>query len=281
MTTFQREFALTIDNLYTAQDSDFGYDGLRVQFKVTQTLEPEPNTCDLMVTNLSASSRGKIKGETGPGTLGSIVRLEAGYKGSRKQLFLGDVRTVNHTRDGTDWNTRIQAGDGEKAMRQGKIKHSQSGQVSAKEVLKRLIEATKLDVKAALQKVDTISIGDYLNGTALAGNAARHLTDVLGSAGYKWSSQDGVMHILGRGETTDPTGKAYLIGPKTGMLGSPAIGSDGFLIVKSLLLPDLRPGRRIFVDSAEHQGAFRAEKVTHSGDFRGEDWTTEIEARPL
>ena len=43
---------------WRAQIGEFSTDQLRIQFKVSKTLEKEPNTCELRITNLAAESRG-------------------------------------------------------------------------------------------------------------------------------------------------------------------------------------------------------------------------------
>jgi hypothetical protein len=58
------------------------------------------------------------------------------------------------------------------------------------------------------------------------------------------------------------------------------LGEDGYLKVKSVLQPGLRPGRGLQLQSAAYSGLFRIEKVKHEGDTHGQTWTSDIEARP-
>jgi len=79
-----------------------------------------------------------------------------------------------------------------------------------------------------------------------------------------------------------------LLTPDTGLIGSPERSDDieetqsgerkrlGWR-VKSLLNPQIRPGDRLQIKSAEVDGVFRAENVNHFGDTEGGDWYTEAE----
>jgi hypothetical protein len=45
----------------------------------------------------------------------AAVILTAGYPGNAAVIFQGDARTIDHVRDGAEWITHIQCGDGERA----------------------------------------------------------------------------------------------------------------------------------------------------------------------
>jgi len=47
----------------------------------------------------------------------------------------------------------------------------------------------------------------------------------------------------------------------------------------SLLNPEIRPGRRVQVESQFVNGVFKVEKVTHSGDTHSTQFYSEVEAR--
>ena len=77
----RRAHKLTIDN--------FELSGLSITFKVTKSLKPEPNTCNLKIFGLSETHRRQL--ETSKAV---PVRLEAGYKNA---LIVVDVRRIRET----------------------------------------------------------------------------------------------------------------------------------------------------------------------------------------
>lgn len=255
-------------------------EALRVQFRVVKTLRPEPNTAEVAISNLSADTRRKLVSENVP------VRIEAGYENGGEstvqQLFVGDMRFAGHTREGADWVTKLQAGDGEKTFRGAKVNESFAKGVRKGKVLERLVKSMQVDVKSAIAKFKSAGfkagMDEFAKGVSLDGSAAKELTKILGAAGYSWSIQDGEVQVLGARETV---GEAVLLGPKTGLVGSPESGADGYIKAQSLLQPDLRPGRLVELDSETFRGSYRADRVEHRGDTHGADWYSELELVPL
>jgi hypothetical protein len=117
----------------------------------------------------------------------------------------------------------------------------------------------------------------YPNGIVLSGSVAQELTDFCRSAGLEWSIQDGVLQILDRGQAS--RGQAIRLSSDTGMVGSPSVDVDGILSVKTLLIPDVRVGSILVVDSARIKGTYRLEKATWSCDTSSDDWYITMQAR--
>jgi hypothetical protein len=270
---FQRVAAVTVDTVKVT--------GLRVQFKATKTLRPEPNTIDIQISNLAAQTRKQFQKNS------VRVLLEAGYKGegqsTSEQVFLGDARHIWSVYEQPDWVTHIQSGDSEMTIRNASISESFSKGARKADVLKKLMGTMKADVKDAMAKVSSsgfsAGVDQFAKGLTLHGNTARELTKILDSSGYSWSIQDGVMQILKSGETSPEP--AIVLDTKSGLLGSPELGDDGYLKIKSLLQPGLKPGRKVILQSEIFKGALMVVKVIHSGDTHGPAWFSEIEAQPV
>ena len=64
-------------------------------------------------------------------------------------------------------------------------------------------------------------------------------------------------------------------------MGSPQPGEDGLIAARSLLLPDLLPGRKVEIVSKEVDGFFQVQRSRFTGDTTGGDWYVDIEAEPL
>ena len=124
----------------------------------------------------------------------------------------------------------------------------------------------------------------FSSGEQLYGSAADELTRLLAPYGYGWSIQNGRLQVLKDDEVD--TSRALVISQETGLLGSPEVGApekDGkppTLTIRTLLYPQVNPGQMLSVQSRAINGIYRAERVTHTGDSHGDEWFTEIEAKP-
>jgi hypothetical protein len=252
---------------------------LRVQFKVTKTITKEPNTAEIQVYNLAQATRAKLQSR------GTRVILLAGYDKDVPQLpqvFSGDSRTIDHTRDGADWVTKIQCGDGERNYRFALVSESFKPGAAIAGILRKAIAAMAVDPGNSEAKITQV-VDQYVSGYAMHGKASAELDSILTGQGLEWSIQDGRMQILAPGEST--TESAVTVNAGSVIIGSPehgtpeALGGAGILKVKFLLQAMVRPGRKIAVRSQAVNGFFRAEKVVHTGDTHGGDWYTEVEAR--
>jgi hypothetical protein len=258
------------------------FDGLHIRFKVTKTLTADANLCDISVYNLSAASRAEIPIADVP------VLLVAGYKDSVEVLFSGNVRTVDHKRDGADWVTHMRAGDGEVCFEKAYSTKSFGPGTKTTDVLQYLAGQMGISVKDAVAKLrqgGLPGVMQYLQGYSVQGRTVRELDRVTKAAGVEWSIQDGSLQLLEPGKVTADS--AVLLSAATGMISSPDHGKPHkkgqpvYLKVKSLLNGGLRPGRAVRLESAGHTGNFRVEKVEHDGEVDGATWYSECYLVPL
>jgi hypothetical protein len=251
--------------------------GLRVTFKVVRDASPEPNNLELAVYNLSEASRSRFEAK------GSRVAIVAGYRGQLSQLGSGDVRFAQSMKQGSDWITKVEAGDGERALAHARVSESWRPGTPVSAVVAKAVRALQLDPGNALKKAQEIA-GEFSSGYAQYGTVTRELSTLLEPRGYTWSVQDGRIEILRAAEALPET--APLISPDTGLIGTPEMGTSTkpgakpLLKLRTLLQPRLRPKQRFELQSRSRSGVFIAEKVTHTGDTFGNDWYTDIEAKP-
>jgi hypothetical protein len=256
-------------------------EGLRTVFKVDKTPGKEPNTLDLQLTNLSQDTRGGIQKK------GAKVVVLAGYGDDHAQIFSGDARLVNHTREGADWITRIQAGDAERQHLYARANESfapgTSVQAVATYLVKQLTANRTLDPGNAYERLAAITgpLREYVHGYTVHGRASTVLDRVLKGVGLSYSVQDGVIQILAPGEAAKVL--AVELAPDSGLLGSPeqcapaVKGGKPVLKVRCLLNPRILPGRKISIKSENHTGIFKVGKLTHEGDTSAGPWFTSFE----
>jgi len=253
--------------------------GLQIVFKISKSTEKNPNPGEVTIYNLSPEHRAALQGK------GRKVAIEAGYEDSGvTRLFLGDVRTCDHVRDGANWKTQLKCGDGERAVQFARISESFAAGTTVGDVVKACARSMGL----AIGNTDTAASGlstVLYNGWTAHGPTSDALTRILRSVGYSYSIQDGAIQILAPGQTL--AASVPVISTDTGMVGSPEVGTankpGGAVVVKvkCLLQPQLRPGARFKLESERYNGFFRVKKVEHEGNIRGGEWYSSTEATSI
>ncbi len=250
---------------------------LRVQFRVTRTNKREPNEAQVTLYNLSRQTRVAMQEKDIP------TRIVCGYVNDTHQIFLGDLDYSRSTRQGTDWVTTLQSSDGGQKIRKSRVNVSLRGPAKVTDALRAAADALGLEAGNLRQKIQEGGVrktfDEFTQGIVLSGKADQQLDKIVRSLGLTWSSQDGQLILLGPNETISQ--QARVLGPRTGLVGSPEPGDDGRVRCRSLLLPDLTPNNRVKVESEEINGFFKVEKTTYTGDTWGNDWYADLELIPV
>lgn len=276
---FGRSYKLSVTaSMDVLGDAIIDIEKLDIRFNIKRTLTKEANTGEITVYNLSEGSRGDISS-----IKSAAVVLEAGYEGARKIIFAGDVREINSERDEADWLTTFRAGDGKKKLKKKRIEKSIRGPVLLSTVLREFASSIGFPLShgSEILLADPTLKLEFANNTLLygykaSGKAAKVLDTLLESTGLEWSIQNGEMQILTRGKPISP--EVIVLTPESGLLESPKISGDKILTCKSLLIPEIAPGRLIRVKSAFVDGSFRVQTAKYTGSTFGNEWYIEMEA---
>lgn len=282
---FQRKAVVTVDTIQ--------FDSLDFQFKVVKTLKPEPNTCELTVYNLTRDHQaqlqqlGQLPASTAKGTpkaakavKGVPAKLEAGYEAGTSLIWLGDLRTVQTVRDGADWVTTLSSGDGEKAWQNARLHVPYGPKTSIDTALRAIVRALGVDegnLSAVIGKIKLAGSGIFPTGAVISGSASRHLIDLARSADLDVSIQDGALQFTDRGKAL--AGTALELSSGTGLIESPTVDNNGLLSARMLMIPDVRVGGLVVVQSDKVKGNFRIVKATWQGDSKADDWYVDVEAQ--
>jgi hypothetical protein len=256
--------------------------GLRITFRAAKSLSSDPNTLDLRIYNLSATTRARMQKKS------VAVVLAAGYEGSSEVIFSGDARTIDHVREGAEWMTHVQCGDGERAYQTARSAFSFKAGTSVQALLNQVIGDLPVNTQDALRAVKTgqfaLAFEKLQQGYTAQGRSVRELDRALAAHGIEWSIQKGTLQLLQGNGTTKQT--AVVLSPATGLIGSPdhgapqKAGMPHYLKLKCLLHPGIEPGRALRLETQSISGDYRAEKVEHTGDSHGQEWNTDVEALP-
>lgn len=280
---FGRVAALEIrpDN-FIEVDSPFRIEGLRLTFSVKRNLKKSTNQATIEIYNLSDATRARIQEKN------RKVTLLAGYEDSEgfQLLFEGSIMTVSHQPQAPEVVTRIEANDGQTALRKAHVSLSYAKGVKAGQVLKDVVSRLGLPTKF----IGTLGSKAFSQGFVHHGPAKDAMDKICKSMGLEWSVQNGGVQVLesGKPDNSDPRG--IVLTSESGLIGSPErlrqIQDDpnvdkkpnGYTI-KALLVPKINPGGYVAVRSRDipRATAYRVESVEHKGDTHGDDWTSTIE----
>jgi hypothetical protein len=276
----------TIETTTDALEIMGGVGGLRIQASIKKTLKKEPNTSEIRITNLAPSSRAFLQKK------GVKVLFEAGYKDTGlSRLFYGDVRTVDHVKQGPDWETVMQLGDGERGWQYGRINESFSAGTSIASVVEKIALAMGLDdSKVANQLEDAASHSKNKvpkkldHGFAVSGSASRAMDKIMKASRLSWSMQDGQLQILAEGQALEKT--IPDITPSSGLISSPEMGTPPkkgkpALVKFDALFTPVKPGSKVKLKSDRYDGEVKILGVEFVLDTRGGPWYSRMAGEVL
>lgn len=245
---------------------------LAVRFKVKRTLAQRAGTLDLEIRNLSPEHRREIQTAR---RFHTFVEVMAGYRGGMSLLFRGDLRKAVPAREGTDWVTKVTAGDGEHGIRAARLARAFAAGTTVQAVVQHIAEVMGVGVgnaATALRAAQLGTGGTFPEGTILHGPAAAELTRLCASVRKEWSIQDGNLQVLDLGGAL--ARDAVLLSAATGMIGTPEVVTRRVITVKALLQPGLVPGQLVVVrsDALAITAPWRITEAEYSGDTHGPDW---------
>jgi len=265
---------------------------LRIAFEVDKTDGMQFNHGMIEIYNLNQEARAKLAKPIHP-DLPLVdpnikVFLKAGYKDEEIQLIAGELMAGTNIKDGPDWITTLDVWSGIDAATKGKTNISFSEPTPVKTVVDSMLSVLNIQIRytaVAEQILNTKRITTF----SVGGLAFRETALFLRQYGLDFTIDEdgqGLVYVDDRprnpnaGKNRDNT-----FSPQTGLIGSPSITRNG-VEIRSLLRPRIRLLERIFVESESITGTLRGDipadyfvtSLTHTGDTRGEDWTTSIVA---
>lgn len=289
-----------IVKVYPATGQAKKIEGLRVKFKVTKTSESNPNTAELDIYNLSETTRSLFQakdsrvelqvGYKGIPATGIISQFGIGAQGNVETVFIGNVSKAVPKNDksfsdskkqkhrfsqsviqGVDIVTKVQLADGANRYRNARLTKGFPPNITLDQVLDELTS------NLGFAKGDRQGVPErrYANGLTVSGLVRDHLNVLMKGNELEWSIQDETLQVIPKNGATSET--EILLKPTTGLVGSPQKTDKG-LEFTSLLQPQLRPGRRVQIESAFVKGVFVVKKVTHDGDSHEGSFLSKCEA---
>jgi hypothetical protein len=247
-----------------------GLDGpqIKIDFDIQKGVSSTQNSATIKVYNLKEAHRNMMGKEL------DDVTLEAGYMppgedGNVGIIFTGQMRDVEHKRDGENIITEFSCGDGDKALRKATISKTYKAGTEVKEVVNDIQkELEKEGIKKGEWKFpDDISQKKFKRPYSVCGSCKSEM-DTLGKGkDFFWSIQNGVTEIIpGKGYI----GETVLLTPESGLVGTPTITDNGCKVT-ALLNPQIRPNRRVQIKAQtlemnSKNGEYRVSECRYSGN---------------
>lgn len=251
-------------------------EGLNVSFDIAYE-GLDFGKAEIKIFNLNRTNRKQIE-ESGT----SSVSLSIGYENTpMDQIFKGEMRRSFSAKDGSDWVTTLQTGDGDKAAK-ARINRSYRAGTPKQAVLNDLLKnlnGVGIDAGNAKKAFASGSYKDgidsVLSSVAKVGGTYDILKDLGRSAGLNVQVQDGELVVTKVGEPLEAS--AIVLSPSTGLIGTPQRGVKKEAKIKALIMPGLRPKRLVQVESPTLTGLYIIAKSKYKGEARGNDWYVDLE----
>jgi len=249
---------------------------IKIAFDVGKSISSTQNYARIQIWNLTESHRNSMGKEL------DNITLEAGYMpptggGNVGIIFKGQIRDVEHKREGPDIITEISCGEGDKAFRKATISKSYKAGTEVKEVVEDIYkELEKEGVDRGEWKFPE-DLPKFKRPYTVCGSCKREMDTLSRSKDFYWSVQNGALEII---PSDGFVGSVILVTPQTGLVGTPTITDNGIKVI-ALLNPAIRPNRPVRVESdtlemnAEN-GEYRVSECVYSGDNREGDFIVSI-----
>lgn len=267
MQQFLRKVRLTAGSM-SLNPGGINRHDLKIAFNVSKGISGTANSAEIEIWNLSEGHRNALGKEL------DDITLEAGYTppngGSNVGIiFKGQMRDVEHRRDGPDIISRITCGDGDKAFRRATTSKTFPKGTPVEDVVEELYKQLEKEGIDRGEWKFPEDMPKYERPYSMCGTCTRELDLVGRSRGFYWSVQNGTFEVIpGDGFI----GGVVLITPETGMIDTPTITDNG-VKVSCLLNPEIRPNRRVQIESQTLEmngegGMYRVSEANYSGDNR-------------
>jgi hypothetical protein len=200
------------------------------------------------------------------------VLLKAGYKEQVGILFQGDMMRCVHMKEGPTWKTILASGDGVMAMQTKRLDKNYAKATPLKTVVEDLAKQMGLPLGSPIEHIKELDTS-LSKGFAASGNPMKDLCRVLSGKQIKLSVQNKSLQMRKKSESLQK--EAICLNAHTGLLGSLEISANGEIIVRSLLMAELMPGRKIYIDSGVVTGFATIVAVCFMGSNFDLQWETE------
>ena len=260
---------------------------LHIIFNVWSATTQSPRHANIRIYNVADSTVLALQQEF------TQVFLQAGYDGSFGLVFSGSIAQARRGRENaTDTFVDLIAADSDEAYNWSVVNTTLAAGWSQTDYHQALMQ-TMSGYGVSAGYTPDFSAAQLPRGKVLYGATRDYMRQLAGAAGSQWTIQNGQLHMIPI-DSVMP-GETIVVTSATGMVGMPTQTVDG-IIVKTLLNPNIQPGRQIKLDnksiqtaqisvdykavnnfpSIDDDGLYKIYALHVSGDTRGQNFYSEM-----
>jgi hypothetical protein len=266
MTRFLRDFELIIG---LGSEAVTVTPPIRISFSAEKTTKISLNKLDVKIYNLKESTRLQlIKDEEDKKYI--PIKLLAGYLDRKELIFKGNVHVGEHSREGAEFVSTLQALDGGVDFLQSFTSATVTTKAAA-------IDAA-LGTMGNTARGSITQINDLIRPKVLVGNSARLITDMLADDEAFFIDNEQA-NIIKNDEVR--SGLTPVVSASTGLINTPS-SQKGIVTLQTMLNPDIKIAGLISLESVtapDLDGIYRVETITYSGDYAGNEWAQTVTAK--
>lgn len=260
--------------------------GLHITFKVNKGSDNKrrTNKATVKIYNLSEEHQKYIEAP--------FVEcvLSVGYIGAgMHRLFAGQVTVAGTEKEGTETVTEIQIDSLYTQLNHKTVSKAAPAGVSVKGVIENLVK--EMDGVSRVVFSGTNITKSFVDGYPLSGSPRQILNELGEAFELEWQIDDDVMYIQDAGKSYMlNNSKAFKISETSGLIDRPYFdqiekqrgkkdklrAARNGLKLKILLNPAIVAGSIVYIEYGDKTGYYKVERLTHSGEYLGNDWTTEL-----
>lgn len=260
--------------------------GLHITFKVNKGSDNKrrTNKATVKIYNLSEEHQKYIEAP--------FVEcvLSVGYIGAgMHRLFAGQVTVAGTEKEGTETVTEIQIDSLYTQLNHKTVSKTAPAGVSVKGVIENLVK--EMDGVSRVVFSGTNITKSFVDGYPLSGSPRQILNELGEAFELEWQIDDDVMYIQDAGKSYMlNNSKAFKISETSGLIDRPYFdqiekqrgkkdklrAARNGLKLKILLNPAIVAGSVVYIEYGDKTGYYKVERLTHSGEYLGNDWTTEL-----
>lgn len=277
-TLFDRKYILAIGS----GTEEVIIQDLQVSFSMSKSANNrnKVDKCTLEITNLSPDSIKAIGKEY------KRVRFGAGYKDEVVNLFAGEIIEYVNEKDGTDIVTKLTISPSFSSLNHKTLRTVVPGGKTVKDVINEILKNMP-EVSKGVFKGTNIN-RQVLYGYPLSSSPRVALDEIADAFQLDWRVDQETLYVNDEIGAINDTNSAFLISNESGMVDAPhnEYKTQGKskedktkkrgVRVKTLLNGHIRPGIFVKIQHKEFDKFYKVEEVTHSGDYRGSDWVTDV-----
>lgn len=256
---------------------------LRVDFKIEKDILGSPVVSRVSITNLNEDTRSQIEEKN------NKILVNAGYVGSMKLLFSGNILYVFHRYTPTEVITDIYAGDGSFSYLNSFFAKTYAQTVTNKQIITDAVNSFEGLSAGTIEGVPETE--STLYGSTYFDLSHKVMNKLTNNLDLMWYIENESVNVLPKNGALG--GEPIEFNALNGMIGSPTVTEIG-INLQVLLRPDLVPGANFRVLSrspnivinnyyfkgltpTKGAGTYRINKLIHIGDTHGTTWQTFIE----